>query len=174
MRAAPTPQWNRDVVRPQNQVQTAGGIPAQQPPPWEQPQPRVKHSAQTAGREAPSPLDPARVAVNSYTYPSSLFVPGRVGGKNLTFLIDTGCTHNLLSRTVFDRLPATIRTQMKAQESSATMADGSGLPIYGNIRLTARLRNVKFEADFLVCRISDGARIRIGRDRLVSRMERHG
>ena len=35
------------------------------------------------------------------------------------------------------------------------MADGSGLPIYGSIRLEGRLRNTKFEADFLVCRISD-------------------
>ena len=35
------------------------------------------------------------------------------------------------------------------------MADGSGLPIYSHIKLEGRLRNVKFEAEFLVCRISD-------------------
>ena len=75
--------------------------------------------------------------------------------RNLTFLVDTGCTHRLLSRMVFDRPPVGIRQRMRAQESTATMADGTGLPIYGNIRLEGRLRNVKSDANFLVCRISD-------------------
>ena len=110
---------------------------------------------QPAGHAGIATPCPARVATNSYTYPSSLFVPGRISGKNLTFLVDTGCTHNLLSRTVFDRLPAAVQQKMKAQESTAAMADGSGLPIYGSIHLAGRLRNVHFEADFLVCRISD-------------------
>ena len=119
------------------------------------PQQQVQHAVQAAGREQIPPHVPARVATHTYSYPSSLFVPGRVGGRNLAFLVDTGCTHNLLSRTVFDRLPAPIRQHMKTQESTATMADGSGLPIYGSIRLEGRLRNTKFVADFLVCRISD-------------------
>ena len=154
------PQKDHSQGRVQHGVRPAGreeALPLDpvHPPQKDPPQGQVKHDVRPAGREEALPLGPARVATNAYTYPSSLFVPGRVGGKNLTFLIDTGCTHNLLSRTVFDRLPPAIRQQMKAQESSATMADGSGLPIYGHIRLAARLRNVKFEADFLVCRISD-------------------
>ena len=146
---APKELGNRSQTRAENPT-TVERIPAKEVPPRD-----VKHSVQTAGQDSTQPLGPARVATNSYAYPSSLFVPGRVGGKNLTFLVDTGCTHNLLSRTVFDRLPAAIRQQMNSQESTATMADGSGLPIYGNIRLKGRLRNVKFETDFLVCRISD-------------------
>ena len=39
----------------------------------------------------------------------------------------------------------------------AAMADGSGLHIYGSISLTGRLRNVPFEAKFLVCCVSDNA-----------------
>ena len=35
------------------------------------------------------------------------------------------------------------------------MAFGSDLPIYGSIQLEGRLCNVRFEADFLVCSISD-------------------
>ena len=116
---------------------------------------QIKHSVPAAGRGPPAVHGPARVATHSLGYPSSLFIPGRVGGRNLTFLIDTGCTHNLLSRAVYDRLPASIRQRMQTQESTAAMADGSGLPIYGSIRLEGRLRNVKFEADFLVSRISD-------------------
>ena len=37
------------------------------------------------------------------------------------------------------------------------MADGSGLHIYRSIGLTGRLRNVPFEAEFLVRRILDNA-----------------
>ena len=90
-----------------------------------------------------------------HTYPGSLFVPGRVAGKSLVFLVDTGCTHNLLSKAVYDRLPASIRGQMVPQDTMAAMADGSGLPIYGRLTLEGRLRNVPFEATFLVCKISD-------------------
>ena len=60
----------------------------------------MKHNVLPAGGGAPLYHSPARVATHSYVYSSSLFVPGRVGGKHLTFL---------QSRGVFDRLPATIR-----------------------------------------------------------------
>ena len=106
---------------------------------------------------APAGPPDQRVTSQAVTYIGSLFVPGRVAGRNLSFLVDTGCTHNLLSRTVFDRLPAQTRQQMVYGETVAAMADGSGLHIYGSISLTGRLRNVPFEARFLVCRISDNA-----------------
>ena len=102
------------------------------------------------------------ITSQAVTYIGSLFVPGRVAGRNLNFLVDTGCTHNLLSRTVFDRLPAQTRQQMVYGETVAAMADGSGLHIYGSIGLSGRLRNVPFEARFLVvCRISDNAILRM-------------
>ena len=110
-----------------------------------------------AGCTTAGPPGDQRVTSQAVTYIGSLFVPGRVAGKNLNFLVDTGCTHNLLSRTVFDRLPAHSRQQMVYGETVAAMADGSGLHIYGSISLTGRLRNVPFEARFLVCRISDNA-----------------
>ena len=62
-------------------------------------------------------------------YIGSLFVPGRVAGKSFSFLIDTGCTHNLLSKTVFNRLSAQTRQQMVYGETVAAMANGSGLHI---------------------------------------------
>ena len=39
----------------------------------------------------------------------------------------------------------------------AAMTDGSGLHIYENVHLNGQLRNVLFEADLLVCHISDDA-----------------
>ena len=53
-----------------------------------------------------------RVTTQAVTYIGSLFVPGRVAGRSLSFLVDTGCTHNLFSRTVYDRLLAQTRQQM--------------------------------------------------------------
>ena len=162
--SGPTQQTPRsDLIATQpSMVSQSHRWPAQTPSSSEQagqagpPTPQqVTHDVQAAGHGSQTVHGPARVATHSYGYSSSLFVPGRVGGRNLTFLIDTGCTHNLLSRSVFDRLPAPIKERMRVQESTAAMADGSGLPIYGSIRLEGRIRNVKFEADFLVCRISD-------------------
>ena len=42
------------------------------------------------------------------------------------FLVNADCTYNLLSRTVFDRLPAETRQQMVYGETVAAMADSSG------------------------------------------------
>ena len=111
--------------------------------------------ARPAGCTNAGPPGDQRVTSQEVIYIGSLFVPGRVAGRNLSFLVDTGCTHNFLSRTVFDRLPVQTRQQMVYRE--AAMADGSGLHIYGSISLTGRLRNVLFEARFLVCRIADNA-----------------
>ena len=90
-------------------------------------------------------------------YICNLFVSGRVAGKSLSFLVDTGCTHNILSRTVLDYLPAQTSQQMVYGGTVVAMADGSSLHIYGIIGLSGSLRNVPCEARFLVSRISDNA-----------------
>ena len=77
--------------------------------------------------------------------------PGKSGRKELNFQVDTGCTHNLLSKTVFARLPAQERQKMVYEETVVTKADGSGLHIYSSIGLSGRLKNMPFEARFLVC-----------------------
>ena len=64
-----------------------------------------------------------------------MYVPGSLGTKKVTYLVDTGCSHNLLSKSVFDRMPAGTRHQLVPLQTAAAMADGSGLPIYGSITL---------------------------------------
>lgn len=86
-----------------------------------------------------------------------LFIPGKVEGKQVQFLVDTGCSHSLLSKVVFDRLPRKVRETLQGREATAALADGSGLHIYGSIILKGRLRNVTFREEFLVSRISDEA-----------------
>ena len=119
------------------------------------PTPQGPHPVPAARRGQPASHVPACLATHTFSYPSSFFVPGRVGGWNLTFPVDTGCMHNMLSRTVFNRLPRATRHKMRLQETTAAMADGSGSPRYDSIFLVRRLCNVRFAADFLVCSKSD-------------------
>ena len=89
--------------------------------------------------------------------PACLFIPGKMEGRQLCFLIDSGCSHSLLSKTVFDKLPARIRECLIPQEMAARMADKSGLPLYGRLVVRGKLSNVSFTEEFLVSKISDEA-----------------
>ena len=60
--------------------------------------------------------------------------------------MDSGCTHNFLSRMVFNRLPAQARQQIVYGETVVAITDSSGLHIYRIIGLLD-----------LACRISDKA-----------------
>ena len=83
-------------------------------------------------------------------YRASYFIPGKVEGRPAQFLLDTGCTTNLLAKHVFDRLPERIRSQRKEYASHGLLADGTRLPFFGMIRLSVRLRQVKLEETFAV------------------------
>ena len=78
--------------------------------------------------------------------------------------------HNLRSWTVYDGLPTQQQQQMVHKETMVAIADGSGLHIHRNVCLEGQLKNVSFEADFLVCRISDDATVR--RSSLVDKTSR--
>ena len=68
-------------------------------------------------------------------YTTSYFLPGKLEGRPVQFLIDTGCTTNLLSKHVFDRLPERIKSGLEESDSHGVMADGTQLPFYGVLRL---------------------------------------
>lgn len=84
--------------------------------------------------------------------PSNPYLPGKIHGKTLYMMIDTGCTNSILSKTMFDRLPASMRGQLRPSQSGATMADGSRTKIYGQITLSTKLRTIKREINFHVAR----------------------
>lgn len=67
----------------------------------------------------------------------------------LSLLIDTGCTHNLLLKGIFDRLPAMIKEGLGPWNTTAM------LPVYGKILLTDQIKNLSFSIEFLVNRISN-------------------
>jgi len=75
-------------------------------------------------------------------YGSSYFLPGKLLGKTTTFLLDTGCTTNLLSRRLFDTLGARERVSLEPYEGAhGTLADGSCIPFYGVITLPGRVHD---------------------------------
>ena len=90
---------------------------------------------------------------NGRPYNTSYFVPGRIEGSPVQFLLDTGCTTNLISKHVFDRLPTRVKQCLQEGESHGLQADGSRLPFYGLLTVSGRLRDHKIEETFVVSQI---------------------
>ena len=89
---------------------------------------------------------------------SSLFLPGKVEGHALHYLIDTGCSLNLLSKRIFDLLPVKVTRGLQSSEiKSGTLADGSGLEFYGQVELNGRIRSETAEITFIVADIEPDA-----------------
>ena len=82
------------------------------------------------------------------------FIPGKVEGKPILWLLDTGCTTNLIGKHVFDRLPNRLREQVVENDIHGMMADGTRLPFYGVIQLCSRLRELLIKEKQVVSRIS--------------------
>jgi len=86
---------------------------------------------------------------------SSYHLSGRVEGKAVRCLVDSGSTTNILSRRIFDCLPERKRSEARMRESAATLADGSSLPFYGQVNLYGKLGAASFCDDFLISRIKE-------------------
>ena len=86
----PPRRWERADLR----TEAAGCSPPEGPP------------ARPAGGMPADLSNDQQVTTQAVTYIGSLFFPGRVAGKSLSFLVNIGCTHSLFSKTVFDSLPA--------------------------------------------------------------------
>jgi len=91
-------------------------------------------------------------------YGSSYFLPRKISGKAATFLLDTGCTTNLLSRRLFDTLGARERASLEPYEGvHGTLADGSCIPFYGVISLPGRVRDQTIHETFIVSQLKEDA-----------------
>jgi len=97
-------------------------------------------------------------SVSAQPYGSSYFLPGKLTGKAATFLLDTGCTTNLLSRRLFDTLSARERASLEPYEGKhGTLADGLCIPFYGVIELTGRVCDQVLNKTFIVSQLKDDA-----------------
>lgn len=59
-----------------------------------------------------------------------MYALGRVGTVKLSLRVNTGCTHNLLSKFIFDKLLPAMKERLEPWDTTATLVGGSGIPIY--------------------------------------------
>jgi len=91
-------------------------------------------------------------------YRSSYFLPGKILGKAATFLLDTGCTTNLLSRRLFDTLGDRKRASLEPYEDAhGTLADGSCIPFYRIITLPGRVRDQLIHETLILSQLKEDA-----------------
>jgi len=105
-------------------------------------------------------VSPPETDYSEHTQPygSSCILPGKIAGKAATFLLDTGCTTNLLSRRLFDTLGARERESLKLYDGEqGTLADGSSIPFYGLISLPGRVRDLVIRETFIVSHLKEDA-----------------
>ena len=79
---------------------------------------------------------------------TSYYVPGKIEGTPVFFLVDTGASVNLLSKRKFELLPEKIKQALTPVDICGTLADGSKLLFHGRIEARGKLRQVPFEATF--------------------------
>ena len=117
-------------------------------------------------RESEAPLrcnatdDP--IQINAASSVSSLYLPGKVERLSVLFLIDSGCTLNLLARRVFEKLLPDCKHRLEPfQHQVGKLADGSSLQFLGQLNLTGRLRSEFVELSFVIADIDSEAILRM-------------
>ena len=96
--------------------------------------------------------------VNMAISTPALYIPGKVEGHVMHFLLDSGCTLNLLSKRMLERLPARVTNDLQPFEHSAgTLADGSDLLFLGQVEVNGRVRSESVQLSFVVADITPDA-----------------
>jgi len=122
--------------------------------------PRPKRLRKPHTKRAPPCLAEAEHAEGVRVQPhgDSYFLPGKVAGSLVTFLLDSGCTTNLLSQRVFDTLPLKEKRELAPYTGEpGTLADGSRIPFYGIIELTGRVRDQAIQETFVISQLEEDA-----------------
>jgi len=88
----------------------------------------------------------------------SYFLPGKVTGRDVTFLLDSGCTTNLLSRGVFNTLLLKERKELAPYTGEpGTFPDGSSIPFDGVKEPTGRVRDQAIQEIFVISPLEEDA-----------------
>jgi len=105
---------------------------------------------------ATTEVQPQQVRVQPYG--SSFFLPGHIAGKPAHFLLDSGCTTNILSRQFFHTLGVAIKRRLAPYEGGpGTLAGGSCIPFCGIIELAGRVHDQNIQETFIVGQLNEDA-----------------
>ena len=63
---------------------------------------------------------------------AGLFVKGTICDKCIKFLVDTGSTHTVISKSTYLKLDAELRPTLKPLQSGIKQADGNPLEVLGS------------------------------------------
>lgn len=75
----------------------------------------------------------------------SYFLPDRIERRPTQVLVDTGCTSNLLSKTIFDRPLAQTNNSLEVGQSHGVLADGS-LVLFYSINRWDQIHRIREES----------------------------
>ena len=90
-------------------------------------------------------------------YKPSYFLSGKIEGRPMNFLLDTGCNTNIIAKKIFDVLPERVRRQAVVCNQHGVLADGSCLPFHGTLSLAGKVGGIKFEETFVIGTINEDA-----------------
>jgi len=131
-------------------VQTPRGMPSRPP--------QLVHSCRQPRTPRPIAREVQPRQVQMQPHESSYFLPGKIAGKPANFLLDSGCTTNLLSRQFLDTLSTKVRNGLEPYEGDhGTLADGSCIPFYGIIELTGCVRDQTIQETLIVGQLNEDA-----------------
>ncbi|CAI7831433.1 unnamed protein product [Closterium sp. NIES-54] len=129
-----------------------------------QPRPAVSPGANSGTTECTEywdvPYDPINETIFGYCEQRSpLLLEGICNGQRLQALVDSGASHSVYDKETIDRLGG----ELKSSSFSATIVDGSKLPIYGETRLLLQIGPLRWKPALPVINIK-GLDVIFGRD----------
>ena len=83
-------------------------------------------------------------------FSSSHFITGEIAGVSVRFLVDTGCTTNILSSRTVRKLPVEVRETVEADKAAGSLADGTPIDLAGSLRLDMQVEHLIMEETFMI------------------------
>ena len=80
----------------------------------------------------------------------SLFVPGSACGKDLEWLIDTGCSVTLMSTKVYQGISANQRPKLRSYTGLLSQASGTPMKVLGTAQMTIRVGKQRLRHSIIV------------------------
>ena len=109
-----------------------------------------EESSPEAGPSDENPPDEQEVLLLDRPHKPTWFLPGKVGRVAVQILVDTGCTTNVMSRKVYNKLDRTTRDSLEPYETYGVTASGAKMPFFGLVKTNLRIRHFSTEETFVV------------------------